>query len=839
MQEAWHIVEIQTALKPVSGPISRLRVLLLAMTMVLLASPVLAQDTGDPGAEVQLSIASFGIGGLAREGEWVGVLVQMQDLGSSSRDIVLRIEIPDVDGDLTQYDRVVTANPGVLQSFWLYCQLPYQSIGDEYVLKAFEAIDDGGSDSPAAIGFRAGRLLGQIPIFNPQIMTSRVGMIGVVGSNQVGLDQYGYRVQNQSWMPFGHELQRTSAGLTIDNLPDRWHGLKTLDTLVWSTATTSSYDPSRLTPEKARAIREWVLRGGHLVVVLQSSGDPWYQGTHPLRPILPAVRMPDRIEGVSLEPYRVLFTESASGTMPDNAVVYSFNALDDAGEHEAMPILSGPDGDAVVVRRLLGSGMVTVVGLPLNHGELRRLGLPEPEPFWHRVLGMRGNVIRPDLMTDQQKGDAGTRNPLVFDEGVSGAISKTGTAVQGVLFGIIVFIVYWLLAGPVGYALLKHRQRPQHSWMAFVVCIAGFTAIAWLGATTLRPKRATISHFSLIEQVHGQDSQRTRSWFSVMLPSYGDATLSAQDPERETSFGVQESTNLLIPWSAPDSGGGLTGGFPDNSGYRVQARAPVAVTIPTRATVKTLTGEWSGETGWRMPFVVAEPGSLEDPKLELDSQIVSGQIAHALPGALKDVRVFVISRIAPINRPGQALDRRMISRVSVYSPNFGEDGWEPDTSIELRDVTSIDAENRRSLSANYLQDAVRYGVDVSGIGTSRGTLTDRILAGRFISQFEPPRFGVSSSDPVGERLAIRRMLHGWDLGRWFTQPSLIVTGVLEIDQDDASESGMPTPVWIDGRKVPASGTTIVTWVYPFAPAPPEYLDIAGETSSEEESDGEG
>ena len=452
---------------------------------------------------------------------------------------------------------------------------------------------------------------------------------------------------------------------------------------------------------------------------------------------------------------------------------------------------------------------------------------------------MRGNVIRPDLMTDLQKSDAGTRNPLVFDEGVSGAISKTGTAVQGVLFGIVVFIAYWLLAGPVGYALLKHRQRPQHSWMAFVVCIAGFTAIAWLGATTLRPKRATISHFSLIEQVHGQDTQRTRSWFSVMLPSYGDATLSAQDPERETSFGVQESTNLLIPWSTPDSGGGLTGGFPDYSGYRVQARAPVAVTIPTRATVKTLTGDWSGETGWRMPFVVPEPGSLEDPKLELDSQIVSGQIAHSLPGALKDVRVFVISRIAPINRPGQALDRRMISRVSVYSPSFGEDGWAPDTSVELRDVTSIDAENRRSLNANYLQDAVRYGVDVSGIGTSRGTLTDRILAGRLISQLEPPRYGVSASDPVGERLAIRRMLHGWDLGRWFTQPSLIVTGVLEIDQDEASEDGMPTPVWIDGRKVPASGTTIVTWIYPFDPAPPEYLDVAGGSSTEEDADGEG
>ncbi len=72
MQEAWHIGESQTALKPVSGPISRVRALLLALMIVLWAAPVFAQDAGDSGDEVQLSIASFGIGGLAREGEWVG-----------------------------------------------------------------------------------------------------------------------------------------------------------------------------------------------------------------------------------------------------------------------------------------------------------------------------------------------------------------------------------------------------------------------------------------------------------------------------------------------------------------------------------------------------------------------------------------------------------------------------------------------------------------------------------------------------------------------------------------------------------------------------------------------
>ncbi len=799
-------------------------VVVLVLAAVFGSTPVLAQGANGSGAEVELNVASFGIGGLAREGDWVGVLVTMQDLGSSSRDVVLRIEIPDVDGDVTQFDRVVTANPGVLQSFWIYCQLPFQSTGDEYVLKAFEAIDSGGADGPGEIGFRAGQLLASEPVLTPQVESARVGLMGIVGSNQIGLDQYGVRVQGQPWMPLGHELQRTSAGLTIDNIPDRWHGLKSLSTLVWSTATTASYDPSRLTPEKARAIREWVERGGHLVIVLQSSGDPWYQGTHPLRPILPAVRVPDRREGVSLEPYRNLLTESAAGQLPDNAVVYSFEALDDAQPYEAMPILKGPNGEVVVTRRLLGSGMVSVIGLPLNHGRLRQMGLPEPEPLWHRILGLRGDVISPEQITNS-KDNLSSRNPQLFDDGVSGAISKTGTAVQGVLFGIIVFVVYWLFAGPVGYALLKQRKKPQHAWVAFVACIAGFTAIAWLGATTLRPKRVTISHFSLLQQVHGQDTQRSRSWMSVMLPDYGNSTISSVEPDSgASSFGAQESTNLLMPWSAPESQGTLTSGFPDNSGYRVQSRAPAAVRIPTRATVKTLTSEYSGPEQWRMPFVVGEPGALEEPRLTLDGQVITGKVAHGLPGTLSDVRLFVVSRTSPIRRVGQNLDRGMIAQVSVLAPNFGQEGWGPDRSIDLEQLTRLDADNRRTREDRYFEQAVALGVDTTGLGGAQGSLTDRIVAGMFLSQFEPPRFGATQGDPVGERLAMRRMLHGWDLGRWFTQPCLIMTGVLEIDQADASEDGMPAPIWVNGRRVPASGTTIVTWVYPLEPEPPLYPD---------------
>ena len=792
-------------------------------------------DSGD-GYEVGLSIANFGVGGIAREGDWVGIQVQVLDHGSEARDLILRIGIRDQDGDDALYDRVITANPGMQQSFWLYCWIPFRSQQLDFEVKAYEAKDAGNAQS-GGLGFDTGALVGRVNIYSPRIEPSTVAIAGIVGNNSMGIDQYGVSVGNRLAIPFGHELIRGVKGLGIEHLPDRWHGLSSMDTLVWEGAGSASTDPSRLSPEKARAIRNWVQRGGHLVIVMPSAGDPWYAGSHPLGSVLPRIKVPRRHEGVDLERHRSLITESKLGKLPDNAVMHSFESLDDQEPTQAIRVIETIDGDCVAIRRLVGSGMVTLIGLPINHGQLQRIGLPDAESWWHRILGLRGEVYREVQLSDEQKSDAGDRVGVAFDDQLAGSIDKTGRAVQGVLFGVIVFVLYWIVAGPGGYGLLRAKDKKHHAWVFFVGSIGLFTAIAWLGATALRPKSTNISHFTMLESVHGQENSRSRTWMSIMLPSYGHSAVSVDDPAGEQAFKVDLSGNVLLPWVSPDSLGTLTQGFPDNSGYRIESRNPNVLRVPTRATVKTFQADWSGalSSAWGMPRPIGVPGAIGEPKLTLSGTVVSGTLVHQLPGALHDVRIFVLGGQVPILQAGQSLGRRQIARAAVFAPKVGIDGWMPGESLEMETPTRVVDIKANARLSGYFGSAMKFGVDQSSaLGRTTGTIVDRMIAGRFISQLEPPRYG-ATNDVVGNRLALRRTLHGWDLGRWFTQPTLIIVGVLEVKPDEADPNAMPTPIWVDGKRVDASGQTIVTWIYSFEPSPPGFIGGVPQRRSNEKT----
>lgn len=804
-------------------------VLLLVWAMGFLVTPVLAQDSTNDSSidsrgadEIQLTIQSLGVGGMIRSGDWAGVQVQMLDQGSEQREVILRVTIRDSDGDDAQYDRVVSANPGLPQSFWLYFWMPFQFGQPTFEIHAFEARESG--SGIGQLGYSAGQLLGVASLYNPVMQDPWVAIGGVVGTRQLGIDQYAQTIDNRSWRPLGHELVRVAPGLTTLTLPDRWQGLVSMDFLVWGSSTLREHDPSTLSPERARALRHWIEQGGHLIVVMPPSDDPWFSGSHPLRNLLPDIERPSRRDGVDYNTIRTLITESPDIPLPANGTLTSFTPSTDAEPGSAVPVLETMQGETIAIRRFIGSGMVTVLGIDLGHGELRRLGLPDAESLWHRLLGMRGDIQPPSAMSDQLLADVRSRTVLEFDTNISGEIAKTGRAIQGVFFGLVVFVLYWILAGPGGFALLKQQKKSQHAWFGFVILIGAFTALSWIGASLLRPKKTNASHLTLLEHVHGTSESRARSWMSILLPSYGTSMVSLRDPDEDSDLISGRKANLLTPWQPSTSSASFVSGFPDNTGYRVESRNPESIRVPTRATVKDFRADWGGVSQWSMPRPIIDPESFEETKLELVGNVVYGQIEHELPGELTDLLIVVVAGQTPIRMQGQSIGSSMISSVFTWAPQVPGGGWGAGEILDLSVYTQASETNRGGVKNDYFRAAIQRGLDPLSIQGPRGDVMDRLKAARMLSQLQPPRYG-SLTDTVGNRLAHRRQLHGWDLGKWFTTPSVIVMGVLDVDAREASPNGSPMTVYVDGNAIPASGKTLVTWIYPLEPDPPRFAGV--------------
>lgn len=815
-----------------AGSPGRLCCLVLCLLASIGIEPAPAQDAGVADAEIRVRPVRFGLGNLARPGSWTGFAVELLDSALEPRDVAITVQFEDADGDRAQMERVVTTNPNRPQTFWVYGRVPH-TIGkfDAIPVTVREALE--GAD-----GFVPGRVLGRASMTPPgqqvQEWLATYGMLAIVGPRTFGLRQYADTLGAGTTPPFANELTAVTSGLAVSELPDRWQGYAGFETLVWGQAS-GDFSPQLLSPEQARAIEAWVRRGGHLVIVYPAVGREWVDRVgNPLAPILPRIELPRRAEGASLEPYRPLITEHRDVALPPTGIVHSFAASADAGPQDALPVIAGPEGEVLVVRRIVGTGAVSMIGLDLGDRRLTTMDAIDVESLWHRVLGRRGDHLQPDdLAAGAQLGMA-QRTLREFDAEIGDVIAKRGQALQGVLLGFLVFAAYWVLSGPGGFGLLARWKRKQHAWLAFVVAIAGFTAISWLGATILRPKRTNATQLAYLIGVHGQDVQRARSWLSVLVPYYGDATVAVGDADDRVRRPA--GSDLLAPWDPPSARQAGRETFPDNRGYRVDARSPSAVRVPTRSTVKQFRADWAGPARWSLPRPFGEPGATSEPRIDLviegGAARLDGALVHDLPAPVEDLVVIVNRHQRTLLRPGASLGIAPVPVVEAYSR---PEPWPADEVLDLREMTTLTNARDRSAARLYLDNAISNGLAITlqlnqpGV---RGGLPERLTAGLLFSQLKPAD---SRNRADTHDQARRSETHGLDLGVWFTTPCVIVIGHVVIGGDAATPEASPIPLQVDGRPVPSSGRTVVAWVYPLEPSPPAWWN-ANEPSDEAASD---
>jgi len=771
----------------------------LAVGVCIRAPLAQAQNTGVVNS-VDVEVEEFGTGNVARPGEWTGVRLRLRDHGDRVRNVVVQFDVPDPDGDIATHQRIVTLNTGVRsgQGVWMYPRTPFSLTRS----LRFDVTIREASDSDAQNRLATGRRLGAARISPVNVINGTDSLIGVVGPRRMGLEQYAVAPSNaKNIPPTMNEFVRLAPGLTPATMPDAWMGLWQFETIVWGAA-----DPAELRSGSRDAIANWVRRGGHLVVVLPAIGSTWTDPrVNPLYDLMPLVSV-QRIDGASLERFRPLLTKSRQLPLPGRTIVHAFTPAPGASPSDATPILAGPNGAVVVVRRTVGVGAVTLVGIDIASTAL--LGRIDADVFWHRVLGKRGDIF---TLTELQerKTASGQRiniSPAFgaerLDDAIGALVNKTGRAGVGVLLGLIVFSAYVLLAGPVGFALLSRAKMRRHAWLAFVATTAVFTIIAWGGARAIRPVRAEITELTLIDHVYGQELQRVRSWMSVLVPTYGDATFAIVDDDRIATAGA----NALTPWDDPEETFART--FPDTRPYAVDTRNPSTLRSPSRATVKRFQLDWAGPPVLPMlqPF---------DGPITLDGRRgLEGILSHNLPAPLERVRVILVRRQTPLGRTRQGGPLLAVTRA--WDP-FPGGVWAPGA---LLDLSSLDAPANEGDRRNRLQTAEDYFRAV-GTGSARPgaaaldlrSAPRRLEALAWAPLLEPPDWKSTalSRAPLLQRRAGQRM----DIARWFTQPCLIVVGQLE-------DQAAVVPLSVDGRVPPSSGRAIIRWVYPLAGNPPEY-----------------
>ena len=776
-------------------------------------------DGGAPAADaageapdqsgIDISVEFFGVGDRVRPGDWAGVRLALTDNASDKpRAVAVRFHTRDDDGDTQYTTRRITLNPGKPAATWLYVRIPKDTgasaVGAGTVFEvSVHATDPDIPSDPGNPGAGIGALIAARRFTPKTVVEPDRALIGVIGARMLGLEQYEMRSLSGGQILSSHEVTDIVPGIPLAGLPDAWVGLEQFEAIVWTEGNVDGLEPSR-----ASALREWVYRGGHFVVVLPRVGSEWFTPSNPLLDIMPLVNV-KRDEDASLAPYRAIFTarDFPAGELPQHTVVQSFVPAGDAMPAEASEIISGPEG-CVVVRRLLGAGMVTVIGLDLQEVVRAAKGAFRADFFWHRVLGKRFDIPRGDDGTKTSNLGAGN---LWTDALVGVAIAKQGAAGVGVLLGLLVFAAYWIIAAPGSFSILKRTNRVQHAWVVFFLTTLAFTFIAWAGATAIKPRHVEAQTLTYLDHVYGQPVDRARTWASVLLPSYGDQRVSIGVP------GVDESwRQTMAVWSDPSSESRPTP-FPDARGHTYDVQHLETMRVPARATVKQFQFDWVGGPRWSMPMPVSPGDAPRLVRLETKQELV-GKLIHKLPGPLTDTTVILVVGQSTLSREAQEFVEKskgaMPCRAYVWQNVANGGVWDPGVELDL---------SKYELKDNFLAEKF-FGSDSMAPRSSTGALTgsrpteDGASAWKYhykaalYSMLEQPEWDKSSSNLSTMK---RQAVHGMDLGKWFTQPCIIILGSLV-------NSPAPTPVYVHGVEIPSSGRTVIRWIYPLAPAPPVF-----------------
>lgn len=457
---------------------------------------------------------------------------------------------------------------------------------------------------------------------------------------------------------------------SVENLPPLPDALLALNVIVFS-----DVDTGRLSVAQQRALTDWVLAGGHLIV----SGGPNYRlTTQALVDLLP-VTISGTVTADDLTELAIFAGQYADSLAEPDVILA-------VGEpHSGTQVLATVEGHPALVRRQLGDGLVDYLAADPNLAPFRR---------WSGANSLWETLI----MTPHQAPiwSGGFQN---WDQANLVIRQTPGYDLPGALQMSLLLLVYIVVVGPVNYLVLRIIGRRELAWLTIPALVLVFSVLAYFAGFSLRGTQATMNRLSVVQIWPEADRAQV------------DGLLGLLSPRRSVyQIGAPEGLTLRpLPTNNPTTAG--------------IASAETATTIQEASTYAAvdLLVDSSLVTGFSTSGFISRPAQIAaEATLTIHTEQapqVSGFVANTTDVQLSDAILLV---------QGGSL------RLGTLAPGSRADFDLPLTGRRSRPLTLV--QNLEYSAAYPLEDNLTVqdiiGPDFGTIGLTPVSVTERLIRQR-------------------------------------------------------------------------------------------------------------
>lgn len=615
----------------------KLLVPLVAVYWALAAPWAAAQSQSQPSEKPRIAEVRLGFDGVYRLGCWTPVEVDLVG-GAAPLAGQVKIIVPDSDGVPTTVfspaEEPVSLEPGETTTARLFVRVG-QAQGELRASLLAEGNIACQRTFYVSAQPGAGTITGGVPATNRLLLQfgPPFGLSDLVRGNQTAYP-----------LAATHVIRIEDP----EQLPERWYGYEGVDTVLLTTTQAELYQPLEENRARIEALREWVERGGKLVLFCGLSGEELlrpsgvladfapgeYEAMVPLRQSLP-------IESFSGSDVPITRNRRLDLRAPGLTNVRGTVLAHGGREAADLPL---------VVRGRLGMGEVVFLGLDFD--------LPPLSEWSGRTAFLRKALSLPadDTVEQQNKSLLGYVSDDMIGK-LRHALDGKFADVSTVSFALVAALVggYILLIGPGDYLLVtKLFRRAQFTWITFPLIVIGMSAGAYGLAHWMKGDQLRVNQVEIVDVDATSNRASGTVWTHFISPRVAEYELTL----RPRFFHDQElaGSNQLVAWlGLPGYGsGGMqgAGGQPSlfDRGYVFADALNAMLGVPVELwSTKTITARWSAEVSVPIQSQLQHVGeellegqiSNDSGQLLEDCIVLYGSWAYSLgrmtPGAVKQI----------------------------------------------------------------------------------------------------------------------------------------------------------------------------------------------------------